>query len=241
MLELGKRTHVHIGTGHLPLAHFLYLVVHAALVHPFLPFGVSVFGVFRLVEAEFRVAQMLGVLHHFGEDFLAHLLVYLRGFAGDEQLHLDGIQVLPEAFFLAQEREAGDDFGIQLDALFVLRDGDDDAYYGTLVHLQVFMSVGLHQEVELLGIEHPQQTQGDGAYHHGQVVGMYKDRFQQLAGFVGFGVSPVNGDPSLVEQLGQCRFVHPVCFLHFRIPALLVGVEQGSRRHLFGVGLQLHL
>ena len=84
MLELGKRTHVYIGTGHLPFTHFLDFVRHAAFVHPFFPFRIAVFGLFRFVETEFRVVQLFGVLHHLGDDFFAHFLVYLGGFTGDE-------------------------------------------------------------------------------------------------------------------------------------------------------------
>ena len=132
LLELCKRTHVHIGTGHLPFAHFLDPVVHAAFVHPVFPFRIAFFRIFRFVETELGIIQVLGVLHHLGNDFFTHLLVYLGGLAGDEQLHLDGIQILSETFLFVQQREAGDCLRIERYPLFVLGDSDDDTHQSAL-------------------------------------------------------------------------------------------------------------
>ena len=142
MFQLGKRTHVHIGTGHLPFTHFLDFIVHTALVHPFFPFRIALFGVFRFIEAEFRIVQLLGVLHHFGNDFFAHLLVYLGGLTGNEQLHLNGVQIFSETFFFVEQRKAGNGFGIACYPLFMLGDSNDDAHNGTLVDLDFFVLIG---------------------------------------------------------------------------------------------------
>ena len=154
-LQLGEGTHVDVSARHLPFAHFLNLVGDARLVHPFFPFRVTVFRIFGFVETEFRIVELLGVLDHFRDDFLTHLLVYLAGLTGDEQLHLDGLQVLPEAFLFAKQGEPGGGFRIKADSLLVLAQGDDHAHDGALAHLEVFMPVSIQQEAEFLGIENP--------------------------------------------------------------------------------------
>ena len=240
-LELGKRAHVHIGTRHLPFTHFLDLVRHARLVHPFFPFRVLVVGLFGFVEAEFRVVQLFGVLHHFGDDFLAHLLVYLAGLAGDEQLHLDGLQVLLESFLLAKQGQARTYFGIEAQAFFVLGKGDDHAHDGALAHLEILVLVGVEKEVHFLGVKHAEKAHGNGAHHDGDVVGADQYRLEDIACLLAFRLCPERSPPSLVEEFVDGRFVYPRNLLHFRLSALLVVVEEGSRAHVFRVGFQLKL
>ena len=189
-LQLGEGTHVDVSARHLPFAHLLDLVGDARLVHPFFPFRVAVFRILGFVETEFRIVELLGALKHFGDDLLAHLLVYLACLTGDEQLHLDGLKIFPEAFLFAEQGESGGDFRVERHSLAMLADGDDHSYDGTLAHLEIIMPVSVEQEAELTGVEDAEQAQGSGAHHDGQVVGIDQKRLQDGIGFLAFRVRP---------------------------------------------------
>ena len=76
-LELGKRTHVDIGTFHLQFVHLAYLIFQSGTFKSFLPVRVKVilFGIF--FKTELHVAHDVHVSHHLRNDFFTHLFVYL--------------------------------------------------------------------------------------------------------------------------------------------------------------------
>ena len=222
MLELCKGAHIDVRSGHLPFAHFLDSFADNTIVHPF---GIQVFRFFMVVETDVRVVQRLGVSQHVGDDFLPHLLVYLVRLAGDEELHLDGEQVLTESFFAAKERETCREFGINGQSLFILVKSDDTSHDGPLVYLRVFVPVSFQEEVQLPRIESSQEAECGCADHHRQVVGAHQHRLQQCFCFLGFRFCPERGCPSLVEQLCQGTFVYSLDFLRLFLTAFGVVIE----------------
>ena len=83
-LELGKRTHIYIGSFQLKFVHLAYLVAQARFLECFLPVRIAVVFINVFFEAVLHIAHDGDVLHHFRNDFFTHLLVYLLCFTAAE-------------------------------------------------------------------------------------------------------------------------------------------------------------
>ena len=121
----------------------------------------------------------------------------------------------------------------------MLGEGDDDAHDGALVHLEILVLVGIEKETQFLGVKHAEKAHRCGADHNGDIVVADQYRLEDIVGFLAFRFRPERSCPSLVEKFREGGFVYLAYLLHFRLTALLVVVEEGSRTHVFRVSFQL--
>ena len=205
-LQCGEGSEIDIGAIELHLSHFVHLLVHLLIVHPF---GIlSVLG--EVIRVYIRLLRLFPPHHTFHQrrhDVVAHSGGHSVGGATHLQLHHGGIEVMHEGGIVAIDAQSVSQILTVLDAREKEVENKQEAHQCTLRHDVVFHQVAIQEEEHLRGVHELKKRQGDGGDEDRLVVDTDTVRENDAVGLLRVGALPHLARPCPVEQVQHGCFV----------------------------------